>query len=334
MPRTPGLSPHSRRTYSRLSGPDLAASPGDSLSLDDLGLESSGGDRVGLAFGTYSQEGMQHALQAYGFVQRLEERVGPFELRLSCQDPFQPRLTFLSRRYHAPVADLSLRRAPGSEVGFTHAAAEAPLLYVDSLLLQHPGRPFDWNRPPLPGQLHPGLSLSRDILELLHLMARRIGAEGVALMPATFAAACVYEPSFTFVDGAAQGRFSAMRRAGRAWGWPRWLLAWAVELGCLRDEHGQAAPFTPSAMILPLSRRLSRRMESRGWNDARRFHARQTLTLDEEALQARFPWARMPPGPPPDRVVDVLGYDPLAPASPYQDGWDAPASPVRATANS
>ncbi|WP_223645155.1 deacetylase [Corallococcus sp. EGB] len=331
MPRTPELSPHARRTYARLSSLELAASATESLSLDDLGLDS-GGDRVSLAFGTYSREGLEYALRAYGFTQRLEERVGPVELRLSCQDPFQPRLTLQSRRYHSPVVDLSLRRSQGSEVGFTHSAAEAPLLYVDSLLLQHPGRPFDWNRPPLPGQLHPGLSLSRDILELLHLMARRIGAKGVALMPATFSAACVYERRFSFVDGAAQGRFSALRRAGR--GWPRWLLAWAVELGCMRDAQGQPALFTPTPMISPLSRRLARRLDARGWHEARRIQAKQALSLDEEALQARFPWARMPPGPPPERMVELLGYDPLAPASPFQDAAEAAPAPLRTAATS
>ncbi|NOK23496.1 deacetylase [Corallococcus carmarthensis] len=331
MPRTPELSSHARRTYSRLSSVDLAASAEEALSLDDLGLES-GGDRVGLAFGTYSREGLERALQAYGFAQRLEERVGPCELRLSCQDPFQPRVTLLSRRYHSPVVDLSLRQALGAEVGFTRSAAEAPLLYVDSLLLQHPGRPFDWSRPPLPGQLHPGLSLSRELMELLHLMARRIGAEGVALTPATFSAACVYEPRFTFVDGAAEGQFSALRGAGR--GWPRWLLAWAVELGCMRDEQGQPALFTPSPMISPLSRRVARRLDTRGWQKAWRFQSKQVLSLDEEALQARFPWARMPPGPPPERMVEVLGYDPLAPASPYQDAWEPVSAPPRTAATS
>ncbi|MBN8471716.1 deacetylase [Corallococcus exiguus] len=331
MPRTPELTTHARRIYSRLNSADLAASAGESLSLEDLGLES-GGDRVGLAFGTYSREGLEHALKAYGFAQRLEERVGPVELRLSCQDPFQPRITLLSRRYHSAVVDLSLRQATGAEVGFTRSAAEAPLLYVDSLLLQHPGRPFDWNRPPLPGQLHPGLSLSRDLLELLHLMARRICAEGVALMPATFSAACVYERRFTFVDGAAQGHFSALRRAGR--GWPRWMQAWAVELGCMRDAQGQPTLFTPTPMISPLSRRVARRLDTGGWHKAWRFHAKQALSLDEEALQARFPWARMPPGPPPERVVEVLGYDPLAPASLFQDASEPAPAPVRSAATS
>ncbi|RKH42434.1 deacetylase [Corallococcus sicarius] len=330
MPRTPNISPRLLRTYPRLGGLELSASPDESLSLDDLGLESAS-DRVDLAFGTYSREGLERALSAYGFAQRIEDRVGPVELRLSCQDPFQPRLTYWSKRYHAPVADASLRRTSGAEVGFTHAAAEAPLLYVDSLLLQQPGRPFDWNRPPLPGQLHPGLALSRDILDLLHLMARRIGAEAVALMPATFAAASVYDPRFTFVDGAAQGRFSALRRAGR--GWPRWLLAWAVELGCMRDAQGQPALFVPSAMISPLSRRLARRFETRGWNEAQRVHAKQSVSLDEEALQARFPWGRMPPGPPPERVAELLGYDPLSPASSSSpDGGDFAPAPLRSTA--
>ncbi|RKH58341.1 deacetylase, partial [Corallococcus aberystwythensis] len=41
---------------------------------------------------------------------------------------------------------------------------------------------------------------------------------------------------------------------------------------------------------------------------------------------------RMPPGPPPERVVEVLGYDPLAPASPYQDAGEPASAPLRTSA--
>ena len=311
MPRTQPINTRYRRIYQHLSGADLAVSEDLGLSLEELGLGAPGGSRADLVFGTYSPQGLERALRAYGLLQRVEERVGPLELRVQFQDAFRPRLILWSRCFHAPVADVCLRRTTGTEVGLEDALAQAPLLYVDSLLLQNPGRAFDWNRPPLPGQSHPGLSLSGQILDLLLLMARRIGAEAVALVPATFAAACVYERRFLFVDGAAQGRFLALKEAGQ--GGPRWLLAWAVELGCMRDAQGRPAPFTPSPMLSPLSRRLIHHFDTRVWDDALQGAARQSLTLDEEALQQRFPWERMPPGPPPERVAELLGYDPLAP---------------------
>jgi len=312
MPRKPPINARFRRIYQRLGKTELSAAEHSELTVDDLRLDSAG-ERVGLAFGAYSQQGLHSALTAYGFFERVRERgLAPVELRLLLDDPFQPRIVIWSPRFHAPVADVVLRRAVGAEVGLTRSLAEVPLLYLDSFTLQHPGRPFDWNRPPMPGQVHPGLALSAEILEVLLLMARRIGAEAMALSPATFAAAWVYERYFTFVDGAAQGRYLALRRAGHQR--PRWLLAWAVELGCVRGPEGESVSFQASPMIAACSRRVERVFASSAWEDAMEAHAKAPLRIDYELLQERFPWARMPPGPPPERVAELLGYDPLAPA--------------------
>lgn len=307
MPRTQPISPRFRRIYEHLSGAELAVSEEQDLSLEDLGLDADQDARVDLVFGTYSHQGLRKALDAYGLLQRVEERVGePLEMRIQCEDPFRPRFVLWNRCLHAPVADVALRRASGAEVGLTGELATAPLLYLDSLLLQDPGRPFDWSRPPLPGQQHPGLNIAGQVLDLLLLMARRIGAEGMALVPATFAAACVYERRFLFVDGDAQARFLSLREAGRQY--PRWLLAWAVELGCFRDTEGQPALYLPTPMLSPLSRRLAQHLDSALGDEAPR-----ALLLDEERLQQRFPWHLMPLGPPPERVAELLAYDPLAP---------------------
>ncbi len=313
MPRTQQTGSLFRRIYQRLNATQLSVSEDDaSLSLDDLGLDSRE-ERVTLAFGIYSRQGLENALRAYGLLQRIEERgVGPLEVRLGLEDAFRPRIVLWSQRFQAPAADIILHKASGAEAGLAPPLDSRPVLYLDSFVLQHPGRSFDWNRPPMPGQLYPGLALSEAFLEMLLLMARRVGAEAMALTPATFAAACVYARHFRFVDGAAQGRFLALKRAGRQW--PRWLLAWAVELECLRGPEGEPIRYGPSHMLASFNRRFERLFEGKPWKDAARTHAQPALTIDFEALQARFPWARMPPGPPPDGVAEVLAYDPLASA--------------------
>jgi hypothetical protein len=133
----------------------------------------------------------------------------------------------------------------------------------------------------------------------------------MALTPATFAAAWVYARHFHFVDGAAQGRFLALRRAGRQW--PRWLLAWAVELECVRAPDGTLVRFEPSPMLASFTRRIERLFDGKAWQGSMKAHSKAPLSLDFEALQERFPWSRMPPGPPPDEVAEVLTYDPLEP---------------------
>lgn len=309
MPRTQQPGSQLRRIYRRLSAAQLSASEQDNeLSLEELGLDSS--ERVSLAFGIYSRKGLENALREYGVVQRIEERVGAIEVRLVLEDAFRPRIVFWSPRHQAPAVDIHLRKATGAEVGLPEPLATQPLLYLDSFLLQHPGRSFDWSRPPMPGQRHPGLAISAEFLEVLLLMARRIGAEGMALTPATFGAAWVYSRYFHFVDGAAHGRFLAQRRAGRQW--PRWLAAWAVELECLSVPGGAPVSFTPSPMLASFTRRIERVFDSKAWQGAMKERARLPLTLDFERLQQRFPWELMPPGPPPDEVAEVLGYDPLA----------------------
>ncbi|XXF75294.1 deacetylase [Myxococcaceae bacterium GXIMD 01537] len=312
MPRKQPIRPHFRRVSQRLGEAELSAADSAELTADDLRLDSAG-ERVALAFGTYSRQGLQNALNAFGLGEFARDRgLAPVEVRLLLEDPFQPRIVIWSQRFHAPVVDISLRRVPGAEVGLTRGLADVPVLYLDAFTLQHPGRPFDWSRPPMPGQARPGLSLSSECLELLLLMARRIGAEAMALSPATFAAAWVYERHFSFVDGAAHGRYLALRRAGHQR--PRWLLAWAVELGCVKDTQGEPVLFHPSPMVSACTRRVERVFESRAWSEAVKAQARVPLSIDYEALQARFPWQRMPPGSPPERVAELLGYDPLAPA--------------------
>ncbi|HYH98683.1 deacetylase [Hyalangium sp.] len=313
MPRTQQPGSRFRRIYQRLSAAELSAPEHDEpLSLEELGLESTE-QRTALAFGVYSRPGLEKAFRAYGLIQRLEERgVGPLEVRLTLEDAFRPRIILWSQRYQAPAADISLRKTTGTEVGLPPPLDARTLLYMDSFALQHPGRAFDWNRPPMPGQVRPGLALSAEILELMLLMARRVSAEGMALTPNSFAAAWVYSRHFHFVEASAQGRFVALRRAGRQW--PRWLLAWAVELGCVRGPGGAPVPFGPSPMLASFTRRFERFFDDKAWRAAVKEQAQVPLTIDFEALQDCFPWDRMPPGPPPDPVAEVLAYDPLVPA--------------------
>src|SRR5690606_40969711 len=69
-----------------------------------------------------------------------------------------------------PIFTLSQRT--GSSLGLEGAGAGLRLLFLESIVLQRPGEPFTWERPPLPHQAHPGLSLSGERSE-----ERRVGKE-------------------------------------------------------------------------------------------------------------------------------------------------------------
>jgi len=275
----------------------------DPMELDPLGLEQTEG-RTRLAWGTYTRAGLEQALRRYGTLERLEEQgVGPLELKLELGDPFLPRILLVSPRFAAPVVEAALRQVRGRSLGLRRAAAEMELLHLESLTLQNPGRDFAWHRPPLPGQQFPGLMLSSEILQLLLLLTKRVGARGLALRPSTFHAAAVYARHFRFVDGAAQARFERLRAEPRLR--PLWLLSWALELGCVRRD-GERVTWTPEVMVAPLDAALARAIDTPGRRRVLRHRSHRRYGFDLGCLRRRFPWERMPPLPVPRSVQELL----------------------------
>ena len=138
-------------------------------------------------------------------------------MKLDLADPFAPRVVLRSELLRAPGGGglaASGERAPAR----ARAAARPTSRSCTSspCVLQNPGKQFDWQHPPLPGQEFPGLSLSAEVIQLFLLMAKRVGAEGMALRPSSFHAARAYARHFSFLDGAAQVRFEALRDEPRA----------------------------------------------------------------------------------------------------------------------
>ena len=266
---------------------------------DPLGLATREG-RTRLAWETYSRGGLEHALRAYGTLERLQGRgLGKLSVNLDLGDPYAPSIVVRSDLFAAPVMEASLRQVSGHQLGLGRAVTDIPLLFLESLLLQNPGKQFDWHRPPLPGQQFPGLSLSREIIQLLLLMVRRVGAQGMALRPSSFHAAWAYARHFVFVDGQAQARFEALRLR------PLWLLSWALDLGCVRSGV-ERVTWTPDLMIAPLDGRVARAVNSVARRAAVRRGRRRAYRFDLGCLRRRFPWDRMPGPPMPRTVQDLL----------------------------
>jgi hypothetical protein len=301
MTATVRVQPRLWRIYRRMNLAALTEAPEEDE--DPLGLATREG-RTRLGWETYSRGGLEHALRAYGTLERLAVRgLGKLSVNLDLGDPFAPTIVVRSDLFAAPVVEASLRQVSGAQLGLGRAVTDVPLLFLESLLLQNPGKQFDWHRPPLPGQQFPGLSLSGEVIQLLLLMARRVGAEGMALRPSSFHAAWAYARHFVFVDGKAQARFEALRREPRLR--PLWLLSWALELGCV-GSGGERVTWTPDLMIAPLDGRVARAVSSVARRAAVRRGRRRAYRFDLGCLRQRFPWDRMPGPPVPRSVQDLL----------------------------
>lgn len=310
---TDPVDKHLERVFKRLDGRRLGTSDA-SFSDADLALGPLG-DRNDLLFGVYTAEGLTNALRAYGTLGRLKRRVGRLTLELELEDPYLPRLLAYpaGESRERPVIDISLSLRTAGALGL-EPAADAKLLYLESIVLQRPAEDFTWERPPLPHQNFPGLNLSGEILQLLVLMARRLGTEGLALTPKSATSAAIFSRFFRFVDPKAGARMRAFRHAMRAF--PFWYVAWAAEQGCLRDAAGAQLTFSPSIMLVPLSDRMRDLIPVRP-TKALSTRALSVLTpnpivftVDDACLRRRFPWDKMPSDPPPPEVVALVGERP------------------------
>jgi acetoin utilization deacetylase AcuC-like enzyme len=187
----------------QLSGAELGDGGFNAADLEEaLGL---GGARQQLLLGYYTAAGLEHALHRYGLLDHLHRiGYGGFKVSLDATGAGQRmRLSGSAGGADHVLLELVLER---------RRVADAEVLYVHWLSLRNPRARFSATRPPLPGQDVPGLGIARDVVELLALMARRLGLAGVAYRPAHFHTAYPARHTLAFVDPARQGRFQALVR--------------------------------------------------------------------------------------------------------------------------
>lgn len=170
---------------------------------EELGMRRPSPKRL---LGTYTREGLLHALDAYGILPHLE-RLGyaAFQVEIE-REAVGERLRVLGRdradQEHV-LGEVVLERT---------RLAERPVIFVHWLTLRHPASTFGKSRPPLPGQEVPGLGISVEVVEMLSRAAVRTGAEGVGFRPSYLHTAWPMAPNSGFVDPARQGRLEALVR--------------------------------------------------------------------------------------------------------------------------
>ena len=138
---------------------------------------------------------------------------------------------------------------------------------MDWLLLQDPGRAFASGRRALPGQAHPGLGVTREVLEATTRAALRLGAAGVIGIPMYYHTAALYHMRFAFVDPVEEGRFLALERDLRPLGFEG--AAFAVHEGRVRDAtFDEPFRWTGGEMMLPLAKPVQEWLSSPAYVDA------------------------------------------------------------------
>lgn len=247
------------RRYRRIArdiDPLELRSAGDiDLQADELFADRDGASSE-LFVGYYTEAGLREALRRYGFLEALAGRLGVSDealtLRTDTHDPFHHLLRIYAPGHPEEVLELRLhlRERPLSAV--RPAPPGGGYVCCEWLSLQHPGAPFTPERPPLPGQRHPGLGLGGEVQTLLMILTERLGRLGLLAYPAWAHTALMYGLRFRAVNPQAEGWLRALRRD--AAGLSLAEFSWAVELGCARDLSLDGfLSWTAPELLLPLS---------------------------------------------------------------------------------
>ena len=141
------------------------------------------------------------------------------------------------------------------------------VLAVSWLALQDPRGAFTAARPQLPGQIYPGLGVSRLLFDHVLKWARAWGKDAVLNHPEYFHNARFYSPPFVFLSARDQGVFEALCRDLASL--PVASAAAALEKGEVVDAStGAVVRWEGGPMAMPVSKALFSCFESSGYRDA------------------------------------------------------------------
>jgi acetoin utilization deacetylase AcuC-like enzyme len=237
-----------------MGGPD-ALGERWTLSEEDVlaGLDPHGPQNRLLGY--YSAEGVELALERYSVLAQVRAYGFPSpSLVLDFSDSERQKVRVFgddSRRELLMdlFVHLDLRTIPDME-----------LLAIDWLLLQNPRAAFSPERPPLPGQEHPGLGLLTEVVGMLVLVCERLNLDGLLYVPSHYhLAALSARRGLRFLSAAHQAQYERIERHTSSMGFAE--VSWAAEDGRLTDP-GTGEPFAwkGEPMVLPVSERLKRHL--------------------------------------------------------------------------
>lgn len=206
--------------------------------------------------GFYTTAGLELALERLGYIERLRQLgyVRP-RVELDLTNPSGHTLRIYGSPGHRELL---------VELRCTVDRATLPdfqLLRVEWLLLQNPRGLFTAERPPLPGQTHPGLGMLRETIGSLVLVCDRLKLDGIVVVASRYHPAASAHGEMRCLDPDDEARLRSLARALE--GAPRAEAARLAESGGLVDAvTGETIAFRPMTMVLPISPDLVARFES------------------------------------------------------------------------
>lgn len=167
------------------------------------------------------------------------------------------------------VVDLKLREIvydPAGKLPAPVSPPPFPCLFFEWLTLQNPREEFSENRGPLPGQQHPGLGMSKKIMDVFGFLGKVTHQAGLLASPAYFHNAVLFSRYFRFVNPVKEAEIRVIHRLFAHVSIKQ--MAWIVHLGHLKTSSGAKYEWKAEEQILPIRRDVKAVFDSRAYRDA------------------------------------------------------------------
>jgi hypothetical protein len=188
------------------------------------------------------------------------------------------RIFFKSKSPDNLIVDLKIREGiflpkDRKKVLSGFPVRELKCLVFEWLTLQNPEENFSPKHQSLPGQQHPGLGMSKKIVDLFIYLGRLTRKDSLLAFPAYFHNAVLFSRYFHFPNPEKEAEVRAIRTEFTHA--PIRQLAWAVHLNCLRTEEGAVYEWKAEEQLFPLARELKDYFGSRRYKEAVRKAAKK-----------------------------------------------------------
>ena len=258
-----------RQVAESLTTSDLQQGKGE---ITDEDIEDFLSHRTGsgLFMDFYTTQGVETALERYGYLKLLREK--GFDKLLLSVDADDPDRQILRVHFDQPDPDHLLIEmvvryrtlVTPEEAGQDGIDSTFRMLSIEWLLMQDPTAEFTLERRKLPGQNFPGLGIGRWTVEILRMMAERLDCMGLMNIPQHYHNAYLYSKQMLCFIPDDQGYLEALKRDMSKL--PLVETSEAIDDGLLRDtDSGESLAWMGKPQVMPVSPALNAYFAHQGY---------------------------------------------------------------------
>ncbi|MGB8952497.1 MAG: hypothetical protein WCC06_07510 [Candidatus Aminicenantales bacterium] len=261
----------------------------------EIFAELAGREGTTLFLGRYSVNEVFAILGRKNFFKEAKKRkLGPLTFDLdSSAFPLQRFQIFhREKKPENLIVDLKIKegiflpREKGlSEIRLT----EVKCLIFEWLTLQNPILQFSESQTPLPGQLHPGLNLSKKVMDIFVYLGKFTGKDCLLAFPAYFHNAVLFLRYFHFLNPEKEGEVLAIRKSFSHI--PLKQLAWIIHLNCLRQNGDRSYEWKAEEQVRALTRPLKEYFDSKAYKEkVKKIQPQFRFTIDWDRYNKNKPF--------------------------------------------